>query len=146
MPSRKNIKTIVTPEEIQGSDAWVKIKNITIDEARALQSESIRIDKELEPERKKLFKAYAEKLEKLESDLTDNEKVIALGDSPIVKESEKFLYKYYSDYVVDWNWVLDDDTPMNKPHGNPDIFGILTAQEFGYIQSLFKQDESDQKK
>lgn len=145
MPSRQNVKRIVTPIEIQGEDAFVTIKAITIDEAKALQDLSIKIDKELEPERKRLLEQYAVENGLEVKDLTDTQKIIALADSQAVKEAEKFFYKYYADYVMDWNWVLEDDTPMNKPHGNPDVFGTLTAQEFGYIQSLFQQDSKNEK-
>lgn len=151
MPSRQNVKKIVTPVEIQGDDAYVVIKNITIDEAKKLQDLSIEIDKKLKPEREKLFSDYAQENSKDVKDLTDSEKSIALSNSDVVKKSEEFLYKYFADYVMDWNWVTEnfDDSgnpvPMNKPHGNPDVFGSLTGQEFNYIQSLFKEDSKSEK-
>lgn len=146
MPSRQNIKKIVTPVEIQGDDAYVSIKNITVNEAKELQQLSMDIDKRLQPERERLFKVFAEKNNKSVNDLTDSDKFQALEGSEIIKESESFFYKYYSDYVMGWNWVLEDGTPMDQPYGNPDVFGTLTAQEFVYIQSLFKQDELAEKK
>ena len=151
MPSRQNVKKIVTPVEIQGDDAYVVIKNITIDEAKKLQELSIEIDKKLQPERNRLIDEYAKANNKDVKELTDSEKSIALADSELVKEAEKFFYKYFSDYVMDWNWVtenLDESgnpIPMNKPNSNPDVFGTLTAQEFGYIQSLFKEDSKAEK-
>lgn len=146
MPSRQNIKKIVTPVEIQGDDAFVSIKNITVNEAKELQQLSMDIDKRLQPERERLFAVYATKHDKKVDELTDSDKFQALEGSEIIKESESFFYKYYSDYVMGWNWVLEDGTPMNQPHGNPEVFGTLTAQEFIYIQSLFKQDEIAEKK
>ena len=146
MPSRQNIKTIVTPIEIQGDDAWVKIKSITIDEAKELQAITVKIDKELEPERQALFEKYAADKNKPVSELTETEKLTALSDSDIVKKSEEFLYKYLSDYVMGWNWVLEDETPMLQPHKNPDAFGILTTDEFKYIRSLFETSSTEEKK
>lgn len=146
MPSRQNIKKIVTPVEIQGEGAYVSIKHITVNEAKELQQLSIDIDKRLQPERERLFAIYAEQLNKPVAELTDSDKLQALNGSDIVKESEKFFYDYYAKYVMDWNWVLDDDTEMPKPHGNPDVFGILTAKEFEYVTNLFKQDELVEKK
>lgn len=151
MPSRQNVKKIVTPVEIQGDDAYVVIKNITIDEAKKLQELSISIDKKLQPERNRLFEEYAKANDKDVKELTNGEKTIALANSISVKEAEKFFYQYYSDYVMDWNWVTENidesgnPVPMNKPHGNPDVFGTLTAQEFGYIQSLFQEDSKSEK-
>lgn len=151
MPSRQNVKKIVTPVEIQGDDAYVIIKNITIDEAKKLQELSISIDKRLTPERNKLYADYAKENDLEVGELTDSQKAIALSNSESVKEAETFFYKYYADYVMDWNWVtenLDTDgnpVPMNKPHGNPEVFGTLTAQEFGYIQSLFQEDSKNEK-
>lgn len=146
MPSRQNIKKIVTPVEIQGDDAYVSIKNITVNEAKELQQVSMDIDKRLQPERERLFAVYATKHDKKIDELTDSDKFQALEGSEIIKESETFFYNYYSNYVMDWNWVLENGDPMPKPHNNPEVFGFLTAQEFIYIQSLFKQDEVAEKK
>lgn len=146
MPSRQNIKTIVTPTEIQGDDAFVKIKNITVNEAKELQQLSMEIDKRLQPERERLFQVYATKNDIDVKDLNDSQKYQALEGSEIIKESETFFYKYYADYVMGWNWVLETGEPMPQPNNNPEVFGTLTAQEFIYIQSLFKQDDIAEKK
>lgn len=152
MPSRQNIKTIVTPEEIQGEGAWVKIRNITVNEAEELQQKSVEIDKELQPERERLLNEFA-KENNLEVDkLTDTQKIIALSKSELVKKAKDFFNGYFSEYVIEWNWVTEkldaksnEPIPMEQPFHNPDVFGTLTAQESDYIQSLFKQSEKSEK-
>jgi hypothetical protein len=145
MPVRQNVKTIVTPVEIMGEDAWVKIKNITIDEAKEFQRLSMQMDKEIKPEKERLYQLYADENELDVKALTDEQKSIAITGSELVVKAEKFFYDYFARYVMDWNWVLEDGSEMPKPSVNPEIFGKLTGKEFEYIQSLFKQDEKDSK-
>lgn len=152
MPSRQNTKTIVTPIEIQGTDAWVKIKSITIQEAKDLQNLSIQIDEKIKPERERLFKEFADKNNLDVKALDDSQKSQAMLNSEATKEAEKFLYSYYADYVLGWNWVTEknDDNgepiPMPQPYKNPNVFETLTVQEFTHIQSLFKDDATSEKK
>lgn len=152
MPSRQNTKTIVTPTEIQGENAWVKIKSITIQEAKDLQNLSIEIDEKLKPERERLFNEFAIENNLDVKSLTDTQKAQAMINSESAKEAERFLYSYYADYVLGWNWVTEkndengEPIPMAQPYKNPDVFETLTVQEFSYIQSLFKDESTSEKK
>jgi hypothetical protein len=152
MPSRQNTKTITTPIDIQGENAWVKIKSITIQEAKDLQNLSIEIDNRIKPERERLFKEFADSNNLDVKSLDDSQKVQAMLNSEATKEAEKFLYSYYADYVLGWNWVTEKDDengepiPMAQPYHNPDVFETLTVQEFSHIQSLFKDETASEKK
>lgn len=147
MPSRKNYKTIPTPEEIQGEGAWVKIKEITVNEAEEYQNLTVEMDKKFNPRRQELFKAFADENKLSVDELDDTQKTMAVMGSELIEESKKFFYDYYSKYVIEWNWVKDEvGNPMEQPFNNPVVFGSLTAQEFNYIQDLFRAKESDEKK
>lgn len=141
MPSRQNVKTIVTPVEIMGDEAWIKIKNITLEEAREFQNLSHEMDKKVKPERQKLYEEFAAENDKKVKELTDTEKAMAVMGSELVTTAENFFYDYFSRYVLDWNWVEADGSAMPKPANNPLAFAKLTGQEFEWIQNQFKQDE-----
>lgn len=150
MPRRQNIREIPTPVDIMGEDAWVKMIDITVDQTNEYRAQVMKFEKRLEPERKRLFEEYAianstddEKLDP--KNLTDTQKALAVEGSEILKEAEAFFYNYFSTYISDWNWVLDDGSDMPKPYKNPEIFGKLTKREFEYIQSLFNEDEKTTK-
>lgn len=145
MPVRQNVKTIITPVEIMGEDAWIKIKAITLEEAREFQRLSHDMDKRVKPERQRLYQVFADENEKKVKDLTDNEKAMAVMGSDLVTEAETFFYNYFAKYVLDWNWVEADGSDMAKPVNNPEIFAKLTGAEFEWIQNQFKQDEKETK-
>lgn len=150
MPRRQNIREIQTPENIMGDGAWVKMIDITVDQANEYRSQVMKIEKRLEPERKRLFEEFAianstedEKLDP--KNLTDTQKALAVEGSEILKEAETFFYNYFSTYISDWNWVNEDGSDMEKPYKNPAVFGKLTSREFEYLQSLFSKDEIETK-
>lgn len=152
MPNRQMTKRIVTPPEIMGEDAFVIIKAITMDEAKDLRHRSVAIDDSTKVERDETIKAYADKNNLDPKSLTDEQLALAIYGTPVYEKIEAFRRGFYADFVLDWNWVTEnnDDNgnaiPMAKPHHNPAVFSTLTAQEFQYIASLFEVSETTEKK
>lgn len=150
MPKRQNIREIETPVDIMGEGAWIKVIDITVEQANEYRKEVIRLEKLLEPERKRLFKEFALANSTEENpldpeNLTDAHKALAVEGSEILAQAESFFYNYFAKYLSDWNWVNEDGSDMEKPYNNPSVFAKLTSREFLYIQSLFNQDEKEVK-
>lgn len=48
-------------------------------------------------------------------------------------ESEASARSYFSEHVVEWNWVDGDGQPLPSPRMNPDAFTELLADELSYL-------------
>ena len=50
-----------------------------------------------------------------------------------------------SEYVVDWDWVDDDDNPLPLPQLDPSVVGKLTDTELRAIMTGFSLSEDEKK-
>lgn len=63
------------------------------------------------------------------------------------ENDENAVYQQLSKFVIEWNWVDDDDVPLPQPHDNPDVFRKLTGAELGFLsRSLQSTSDVWQKK
>src|SRR5262245_46717830 len=58
---------------------------------------------------------------------------ISADETLNVQERESAARKYLAKYIVDWNWVDDNEAPLPKPCDDPDVFGKLLSDEFRFI-------------
>lgn len=69
-------------------------------------------------------------------------------ESPEVQE--KIANDYMANHMLDWNWKDDEDKPLPKPHGNPDVFDLITGDEIQFIArslaGLSEEDVANRKK
>lgn len=140
MPSRIAVKTIPTPE-IQGDDSYIKYRPVTIEEARELRTKSNEIQKLQD----KALVDYAVSQNKAVADLSDEEKEIAYETSGLTDDLLGFADKQLSKFILDWNWVDDDGTPLPKPKDDYTVLGKLYTHEYSFIMRLFNPDENNAK-
>lgn len=145
MPSRQIVTTVPTPDYIMGEGAWIKTVSITLEKAKTLQRLASELDKQFEPERQALYKAFADEKGVEINQLTDEQKSLAVVNSDLSERAESFFYTHYADLIDSWNWVYENGEPMPQPKEKPSIFNELTEQEFKYIQSIFNQDDKTEK-
>jgi hypothetical protein len=115
MPQRQNnIK--LKSDEVQGEGSYVIVKRPTVADVKQWQREA----RELTKERKRKEKELKNNPE-LEEELEEGDIVIEMSSERLAK------------HVVSWNWVDDDGNPLPNPHGNVEIFDILTDDEFTFL-------------
>lgn len=141
MPKRSSVKKVPTPVEIMGEDAYVIYRPITVQEARDLRSKAGEIEKQTQSALEK----YAKENNKAIADLTDSDKDKAYGDSGLTDELVNYADREFSKYILEWNWVDDNDEPMPMPKDDYTVMGKLYPHEYNYIMSLFTPDEQTEK-
>lgn len=141
MPSRSSVKTIATPIELMGDDAWITYRPITINEARELQEKSTDIQKRQD----KALSDYAKNLGVSVDVLTDEQKNKAYDEAGLTSEVIDFSDREFAKYILDWNWVFENNEPMPKPCEDYTVLGKLYPDEYQYIMSLFRPKENTEK-
>jgi hypothetical protein len=108
MPKRNRDK-LIEGSQLQGADSFVRVKIVSVEEALSMQLPPLVIPEDADDdERERLEAEY-----NLASELNAREKLCQ--------------------YVLDWNWVDDNDQPLAKPFNNPEVFRKLTGQEIRYL-------------
>ena len=115
MPKRNSIREIPSPE-IQGEDSWVKVKPMTYGEQKA-------------------FRVRMRELE-VDEDVQDKEAQNAAEDA---RELEGC--RLLAQWVVDWNWVDEEDKPLPKPEGKPEVINDLLDHEVKFLIATLSGDE-----
>ena len=109
-PTRQNIRRYDS-SKVQGPDSFIRIRAITVKEAKAL--------------------ARAAEPPDISDEATEEERTTLLNDHE--KKVERMNNEVLGDLVYEWNWVDDDGTPFEQPRGNPDVFDNLTPEELEFI-------------
>ena len=141
MPKRSSVKIATTPVEIMGEDAYVKYRPLTMNEARELREKVGAI----EEKRQSALTDYCGKNDKVITELTDDERNTAYTEAGLTDELLDFADREFSKFIIEWNWVYDDDTPMPQPSEDYKVLGQLYGHEYRYIMSLFNPDENTEK-
>ena len=76
----------------------------------------------------------------------DLESVINNGAQDNTKNQMEVSKALLQRLLVAWNWVGDDDMPLDQPNDNPAIIQTLPIQETMYLMNLVKISEADTKK
>jgi len=119
MPKRIRVREIPSPE-LQGEDSWVKVKAPTMAEFNQIQS----------------LPAQMQELAATEGVAAD-----------VIKKMAKEYEELIAQFILEWNWVDDDDKPLPQPHNNPEIFDQLTAPEVMWLGGVLNpQNDVWQKK
>lgn len=63
---------------------------------------------------------------------------MSMDESIPKEEREQRARQFLSEHVQAWNWVDDDGRPFPQPLGNPEVFDLLTDEEFTFIVEQFK--------
>lgn len=114
----------VNSEVVQGAHSYVRIKRITLDEARE-------------------FREKGRETFTPDPDLTDEQNDQAKIDFDNAREVT--AREQISKYIIEWDWVDDDGKPMPQPLNNPDAFKSLTDLEWAFLQGALT-DTSDLEK
>lgn len=144
MPKRHSVKTVITPYELQGSDddkAWIKFKPPTMQEAQNLRLIKQGIDKQTE----KALNDYALELNKPVSELTDDDKELAYNNAGLTEDVMNKANEMLAGFILEWNWVDDNDEPLPQPKDDFTVFGKLYPQEYSHVMSLFSTDSNTEK-
>jgi hypothetical protein len=108
MPKRNRDK-LIEGSQLQGMDSFVRVKIVSVEEALSMQLPPLVIPEGADDdERARLEAEY-----NTASELNAREKLCQ--------------------YVLDWNWVDDNDQPLEKPFNNPEVFRKLTGQEIRFL-------------
>lgn len=127
MPKRQSTKTIPTPE-MQGDDSYIVARPPTMKQAKEYQKLMRKVQQQLEA----VIKAGGDTVK--ENELEDELNDIGMQS--------------FSTFFVEWNWVDDDEHPLDQPIDNPDIFEQCNAFEIKYLGNLMRElmGSEDEKK
>lgn len=67
------------------------------------------------------------------SEYNANQKAVASAGGEGSEAAEEVANTYLARHVLDWNWPDDEGEPLPKPHGNPEVFKLLTMPELMFI-------------
>lgn len=138
MPNRLSVKTVPTPT-IQGDDSYIKYRPITMNEARDLREKT----KEIENKRTKALADYSAKINKPVADFTEDETNLAFEYAGLTDEVLNFIYKEFSKFILEWNWVDDDGKPLAQPNTDYKVLGVLYSHEYNFILNLFNPQDTE---
>lgn len=137
MPKRNAFTKVVT-SELQGDDSFVVYKPFTYDETRAFQKEAL----EKKSQYDNALKAVATELNKSVDDLTPEEIGTALLNSGLENTMTDWINQIYAQRIVQWNWVDDDDLPLEQPSKDWTVLGKLYTTEHDFISGLFQPKDN----
>lgn len=126
MPKRKRTNRIDSPD-VQGDDSWIELQLPTMREMS---------------EKRTIIAHTQGQLDKLLANGSDDTEALA----ELQQQQEALTYTMFSEYIIDWNWVDDDDKSLPKPHNNPDIFAELTSAEIQFLSNAFSMSEAVKKR
>lgn len=115
MPKRQSTQKKPTPE-MQGDDSWVIVRPPTVKQAREYQKKMRDVQQQLDA-----VQTAGGDLAK-ENELEDDLNLIGM--------------RAFSTFFVEWNWVDDDEKPLDQPAENPDVFEDCTATEIKYLGNI----------
>ena len=143
MPKRQRTRTIMGGP--QGDDAKLVIRKITIGEARdiqaeheALQSQTAEVEKQLTATRQQLNEAVNGEAPTIAEEL----KTLLAKRDELNTQSIEFL----APFVLEWNWVDDDDEPLPQPKEDVGVLSSLMPDELNFIANAIGGGLDDQKK
>lgn len=127
MPKRQSTKTIPTPE-MQGDDSWIKVRPPTYKEAK---------------KQRKLIREIEFRREAIEGAGGD-----IVKEHEIEDELEQNGLEAMASFFVEWNWVDDDENPLEQPFNNPAAFEQCDAFEIKYLGKVMQDlmGSEDEKK
>ena len=144
MPKRHSVKTIITPYELQGSEedqAWIKFKPPTMGEAQELRL--IQQDVNLKIER--ALSDYSAEINKPIAELTDEDKQLAFDKAGLTDDVMNKANQVLAQFILEWNWVDDNDSPLPQPKDDFRVFDLLYPQEYSHVMSLFNSGDNNEK-
>ena len=116
MPSRQRTRQITGGP--QGDDAFILVRYLTVGDSKALYAEGDALRKRAE----------------------------ASDDPELVKALNEKANEMLAEFVMDWNWVDDDDKPLPKPKGKPAVFDLLLTNEIQWLTQAAIGGLDDEKK
>lgn len=128
MPKRVSRKKRLISTEVQGGDSYVVINMPTVKETR---------DKQV------IMADYQQAVDIAEMAVKSERNAESPNGNLIeamnrLRKAETLLNDYamtaIANYVVEWNWVGDDEKPLGQPN-DPDVFAQLTMGEINYLTS-----------
>lgn len=127
MPKRQSSRVIETPE-MQGDDSYVQVRPPTLKQAKVLRKEMQGVQQQIDA----VQKAGGDLVK--ENELEDELNVIGM--------------RSFSKFFIAWNWVDDDEKPLDQPEDNPDVFDELTSTEIKYLSRIMQDlmGSEDEKK
>lgn len=61
-------------------------------------------------------------------------------------EQEQDAREALSEWVVEWNWVDEDNKPLPQPHKNAAVIGQLLTDELAWLGAVVNGNEEGEKK
>lgn len=143
MPKRQRTRTIMGGP--QGDDAKLVIRKITIGESKAmqaeyeaLQSQTAEVEKQLAATRQQLNEAVNGEAPTIAKEL----KTLQAKRDDLNNQANSLL----APFVMEWNWVDDDDEPLPQPREGAEVLDALLTDELNFIANAIGGGLDDQKK